>query len=122
MFGSEPKSEVGKLTGLELKGKLDRSEAIAVLDVREDHERNYCAIPLPATTRDLHIPMNEIPGRLDELRESVGSGPLVIYCHHGVRSMSVADWLTRQGFGGIHNLTGGIDAWSMAVDPDVPRY
>jgi rhodanese-related sulfurtransferase len=122
MFGFKSKPEVAALTAVELKEKLDRGEAITVLDVREDDERALCAIPMPTTSRDLHIPMNEVSGRLDDVRAAVGPGPLVVYCHHGMRSMNVATWLARQGIGGVHNLTGGIDAWSKGVDPDVPRY
>ena len=120
MFGSEP--GVATLTAVELKTRLDGGESITVLDVREDDERAFSAVPLPATARDLHIPMNLVPSRLDELRASAGQDPLVVYCHHGVRSMNVARWLVRQGLARVHNLTGGIDAWSQSVDPSVPRY
>jgi sulfur-carrier protein adenylyltransferase/sulfurtransferase len=49
-------------------------------------------------------------------------GPTVVYCHHGVRSRSVVDWLTRQNVARVFNLEGGIDDWSEVVDPTVPRY
>src|SRR3954452_18976068 len=86
---------VTQIDASELKNRLDRGEPIAVLDVREDDERAFCAIPLPPTARDLHIPMNDVPNRLDEVRAAVGSGPLVVYCHHGMRSLKVATWLAR---------------------------
>jgi rhodanese-related sulfurtransferase len=120
MFGSAP--VVGTITAVALKSRLDGGEALTVLDVREDDERAFSAIRLPTTARDLHIPMNFVSGRLDELRALVGHEPLVVYCHHGVRSMNVARWLVRQGMAGVHNLAGGIDAWSESVDPGVPRY
>jgi rhodanese-related sulfurtransferase len=122
MFGSGSRPEVGSLTVVELKDRLDRGASITVLDVREDHERAFCAIPLPPTARDLHIPMRAVTSRLDDLRATAGSDPIVVYCHHGVRSLSVADWLARQGVQGVYNLTEGIDAWSERVDPGVPRY
>ena len=83
--------------------------------------RDLCAIALPPSARDLHIPMGEITSRIDELRAAAGSEAVVVYCHHGVRSLSVASWLTRQGVSRVHNLTGGIDAWSQRVDPSVPQ-
>ncbi|MEO6031357.1 MAG: rhodanese-like domain-containing protein, partial [Burkholderiaceae bacterium] len=67
----------------------------------------------------LHMPMNEVPQRLDELD---ATQPVVCICHHGVRSAQVAAFLERQGFEATYNLVGGIDAWSMQVDPGVPRY
>lgn len=69
------------------------------------------------------IPMREVPGRLPEieaLAESTQS--LVVYCHHGVRSMNVANWLRQQGVENVQSMAGGIDYWSLAVDPGVPRY
>ena len=61
--------------------------------------------------------MRQIPSHLDELQAAVARGPLVVYCHHGVRSMAVAEWLAERGLAGILNLQGGIDAWSSEVDP-----
>jgi rhodanese-related sulfurtransferase len=120
MFGSVP--DVTTVTAVALKTRLDGGESITVLDVREDDERAFSAIPLPTTARDLHIPMSLVSSRLDDLRTSAGQDPLVVYCHHGVRSLNVARWLVRQGVARVHNLAGGIDAWSESVDPGVPRY
>jgi len=106
----------------ELKRRLDGGEALVVLDVREPVERDFCAIPVPPTARDLHIPMNALPGRLEEIREACRSSPLVVYCHHGVRSRQVTAWLSHSGIPGVANLEGGIDDWSVDVDPGVPRY
>ena len=113
---------VSQLSAGDLKGRLDRGEAVVLLDVREDHERDHCAISTPPNAIDLHIPMGQVPARLQELRAEVGSSPLVVYCHLGMRSMTVASWLVKRGLHDVHNLEGGIDAWSVAVDPDVPRY
>ena len=115
-------SGVSQLSASDLKGRLDRGEAVVVLDVREDHERDLFAIPTPPNATDLHIPMGQVPARLEELRAEVGSTPLVVYCHLGMRSMTVASWLVKRGLPDVHNLEGGIDAWSVAVDPDLPRY
>ena len=107
---------------LALKRRLDTGAPIAILDVREDHERAFCALPLPPTATDLHVPMNQVPAQLDALRAAATAAPLVVYCHHGVRSLMVARWLAAQGVTGVENLDGGIDAWSLGVDPSLPRY
>lgn len=85
-----------------------------VVDVREDWERGVAAIP-----GSRHIPMGEVPGRLDELP---ADRDIILYCHHGARSLSVARWLERQGYDRLSNLEGGIDEWSRQVDPEIPRY
>ena len=67
------------------------------------------------------IPMQDLPARLAEL-ESWRDKPIVVHCHHGMRSLKVAQWLREQGFSFAQSMTGGIDAWSTEIDPAVPRY
>lgn len=89
-----------------------------LLDVREPWEVQTAGIA-GAT----HIPMNQIPARVDEIAEAAAAGgEVVAFCHHGARSMQVALFLESRGVGPLHNLTGGINAWSTEVDPSVPRY
>ena len=88
--------------------------APVLLDVREPFERETARID-----PSLHIPMQEVPGRLVELPRD---RPLVVYCHTGVRSAMVAGFLEQHGFRQVANLRGGIDAWSCEVDDQVPRY
>ena len=114
--------EVGELTAQDLKARLDRGDPLTVVDVREDDERLYAAIALPEGVVDLHVPMGDVARRFDEIREASGGRPLVVYCHHGQRSMVAATWLARRGLEDVHNLEGGIDAWSRRVDPEVRRY
>jgi rhodanese-related sulfurtransferase len=104
------------LTAPELKAWLDDAARTApvVLDVREPWEVQTAALP-----QGVSIPMREIPARFDELD---ADQPVVVLCHHGARSMQVAYFLEHQGIAQVHNLTGGIDAWSVLVDPTVPRY
>ena len=66
--------------------------------------------------------MAQVPARFDDLRAAAESAPMVVYCHRGIRSMTVADWLTCRGVRDVHNLEGGIDAWSALVDPGLARY
>ena len=116
-------ADVAHISPADLKSRLDRGEPTVVLDVREDDERAYCALPVPPPSTDLHIPMGEIPARLDEIRAASGGNiPFIVYCHHGVRSMTVATYLAARGIPDLHNLDGGIDAWSARVDPALPRY
>jgi rhodanese-related sulfurtransferase len=110
------------LTPNELDARLASGEHLTVVDVREPVERSFCAIKLPPTVTDLHIPMGDVTSRLEEFRTAATLGPILVYCHHGVRSRMVVEWLSRQGVPGVLNLEGGIDDWSEAVDPGVPRY
>ena len=104
-----------------LKVRLDDAgQKFVLLDVREDEERDLCVITAPEGVLDLHIPMAQVPLRVDEL--ATLDGPIVVYCHHGVRSMVVARWLAGRGLLQLLNLEGGIDAWSAKVDPRVLRY
>jgi rhodanese-related sulfurtransferase len=119
---SAPLSGTDRISAEELKCRLDRGEPLVVLDVREDEERAFCALPVPSTAINLHIPIGQIPTRFDELERSAAKGPLVVYCHLGVRSRAVADWLLRQGVTQVVDVEGGIDAWSTRVDPSVRRY
>jgi rhodanese-related sulfurtransferase len=89
-------------------------EKPVLLDVREPWEYQRARIEGSQL-----VPMRDVPGRAAELDSS---RELVAICHHGGRSMQVAMFLEKQGFTRVHNLMGGIDAWSRAVDPAVPLY
>jgi rhodanese-related sulfurtransferase len=119
---AESRFGVGLLSPADLKQRLDDGRPLVLLDVREDDERGYCAIDAPAHATDLHIPMGSIQEAYERIREAAEAGPVVVYCHHGMRSMTVARWLAGRGLTGLHNLEGGIDAWSQGVDPAVRRY
>jgi rhodanese-related sulfurtransferase len=85
-----------------------------LLDVREPWEWNAARIEGAQ-----HIPMRELPSRMEELERG---RDLVAICHHGARSLQVAMFLEKNGFERVHNLQGGVDAWSRTVDPAVPLY
>jgi rhodanese-related sulfurtransferase len=99
---------------LEVKALLEAGAALRLIDVREPEEHAICRIEGAQL-----IPMGTVPLRLQELDDET---PLVIFCHHGVRSLSVVDWLRRQGVENCRSMAGGIDLWSLQVDPGVPRY
>lgn len=89
-----------------------------VLDVREPWEVNAASVR-PDGFELVTMPMHLVPVRLAELPQD---RPIAVLCHHGGRSMQVANFLLRQGFGDVANIAGGIDAWSLEKDPGVPRY
>jgi rhodanese-related sulfurtransferase len=66
------------------------------------------------------MPMGDVPSRAHT--ELDPDEPIIVLCHHGQRSLSVAMWLREQGFDHAQSLTGGIDAWSRTIDPNLPRY
>ncbi len=93
-----------------------------LLDVREPWELQAASVKEDGFVL-LAIPMREIPARLTELRAAHGSGlPIACLCHHGMRSLQVANYLAQGGFTEVVNIQGGIDAWSQQVDASVARY
>ncbi|MFZ5928299.1 MAG: rhodanese-like domain-containing protein [Acidobacteriota bacterium] len=88
-----------------------------LIDVREPHEHQISRIDGSEL-----IPMHTVPQRLQQLEAAADEKLLIVYCHHGVRSLSVVDWLRRQGVDQCVSLIGGIDLWSRQIDPQVPRY
>lgn len=99
-----------------VKARLDAGDDFLFLDVREQDEFDH--VSLNGSTL---IPMSEIQERLNEL-EPHKEKEIVVFCHHGVRSMQVTMWLAHQGFTTVKNMAGGIDVWSQTVDPTVKRY
>ncbi|HEX2568060.1 MAG TPA: rhodanese-like domain-containing protein [Polyangia bacterium] len=91
-------------------------ETLYLLDVRQPWEHDLAALP-----GSVLVPLGELPQRADELDPPPGA-LIVAYCHHGVRSLNAAALLERMGYERVVSLAGGIDAWSLAVDPSVPRY
>ena len=85
-----------------------------LLDVREPWEFQTCRIDGAAA-----MPMRTVPARLAELDPDL---PVVCICHHGARSMQVANFLEQHGFSEVSNLTGGIHAWALQVDNNMPTY
>lgn len=95
--------------------QLENREFV-LLDCREQDEFDFVHLP-----GCVLLPMSEIGGRLPELNE-LQTQTVVVYCHHGVRSSRVAQWLSSNGFSEVYNMAGGIDRWSLEVDPQLPRY
>ncbi|HEY2155484.1 MAG TPA: rhodanese-like domain-containing protein [Isosphaeraceae bacterium] len=113
---------VGHVTPEALNSRMASGEPVALLDVREPFERDLATIPRHAGVVELAIPMGDVPARMDDVARVAEDRHVIVYCHHGHRSMVVARWLAARGVGGLLNLDGGIDAWSTEVDPSTPRY
>ena len=105
---------IPQIQPIDLKRMLDSGEPVFLLDVRQPEEHAFCAIP-----GSVLIPLGELMARVEEV-EPAGAA-VVVYCHHGVRSLSGAAILRRAGIEAV-SLAGGIDRWSATVDETVPRY
>jgi len=98
----------------ELKARLNRGEKFLLVDVRHPWEHEICRIEgaelIPLAALGEHVARIE------------SAGEVVLYCHHGIRSLDAAVWLRGQGVEGARSMAGGIDRWSQEIDPAVPRY
>jgi rhodanese-related sulfurtransferase len=93
-------------------------QAVTLLDVRESWELQTASVV--ANGFELkHLPMNDTPARLTELDQS---SPIACLCHHGARSLRVAQFLVQNGFTNVVNVAGGIAAWAQTVDHNIPQY
>ena len=99
-----------------LQARWSAGETVGLLDVREPEELAVASVG-PAR----HIPLGSLMDRVGELEDWRDQNFAVI-CHHGVRSAHAVGYLRSVGFDGAENLNGGIDRWSVEVDPTVPRY
>jgi len=105
--------KVKQLSPGELKHRLAAGEKLAIFDVRTADERSRAKID--GTT------LLDAAGQR-VLEATSKDQPIVFHCHHGGRSQAAAEHFLKLGYSKVYNLTGGIDAWSLEVDPAVPRY
>jgi adenylyltransferase/sulfurtransferase len=105
---------IPEITPREVKKLMDEKQPFVLIDVREPHEFQICRIPGSTL-----IPLGEVPKRLHELDSAQ---EIVVHCRSGQRSARAVELLIKAGFRKIHNLKGGILAWSDQVDPSVPKY
>lgn len=102
------------MTVKDLQQKLAANEVTMLLDVREVAEHEAARIEGSQL-----IPLKLLPTRLADVPRE---GLVVVHCHHGGRSGQAVEYLLAQGYTNVFNLTGGIDAWSLEIDQNVPRY
>ncbi len=103
-------------TPRQLKAMRDRGDAFVLIDCRLPKEHALARIE-----GSLLLPLQELDVRWREI-EALREQPLVIHCHHGGRSLKMAMLLRQRGFRDVKSLAGGIDLWSLDIDPSVPRY
>lgn len=99
----------------QVKALQKRGDIFTLLDVREPWEVEKAQLEGAKT-----IPMGDIPTRAHQ--ELDPDEHIVVMCHHGVRSLTVTNWLRQQGFEKVQSMRGGIDGWARTVDPKVPLY
>ena len=90
-----------------------------LVDVREQEELSIASFP----SHVVHLPLSQSSQWIQKVPELLPSRSIVVICHSGIRSFNFGTWLIEQGWGyEVWNLEGGIDAWSIYIDPSVPRY
>ena len=103
-----------EITPAELKARLNSGEKVVLVDVREPWEHEICRIEGARL-----VPLGVLAASLNTLPDV---DEVICLCHHGMRSLDAAAWLRFQGFEKAKSLAGGIERWSLEVDPNVPRY
>ena len=106
-----------EITPQEVQRRLQAGDKLLLIDVREPGEFQLARI----ADSEL-IPMRTVPAELSRLDAQADDAPLIVFCHHGVRSLNVVHWLREQGVDACQSMAGGIDRWSLEIDPSVPRY
>ena len=99
----------------DLHARLGAGESIELIDCREPHEHEIVKLSGARL-----LPMGAIPAAAGEI--AALEGPVVVYCHHGMRSAQTAQWLREHGVPHAQSLAGGVDAWAERIDPSLPRY
>jgi len=111
---NEVEQNADEITVQQLKKMMDDKEDFVLLDVRENFERDICTIK-----DSLHIPMNKLETEFEILDKNKN---LVVYCHHGVRSLHSANFLKSRGYSKAKSLIGGINEWSSEIEPETTAY
>ncbi len=106
-----------EITPAEVKRRQEAGDRLFFIDVRQPEEYAICRIEGAEL-----VPMNTVPAALQDLEARADEGTLIVFCHHGMRSLNVVNWLRGQGVTECQSMAGGIDRWSTDVDSSVPRY
>ena len=103
-----------QISAKEVNERVGRGDKLLLVDVREQWEYDLSKIPGAKL-----IPLGTLPANLNTLLDA---DEVICYCHHGMRSLDAAVWLRQQGVESAKSMAGGIERWSVEVDPQVPRY
>lgn len=113
--GGQPEHpSIPDLSVQDIKTRLDAGESLVLLDIREPYELIFCHLE-----GAILIPMSEMRQRRQEIPRD---RPVIVFCHHGIRSVNLIDQLQTLGYTNLINMHGGIDTWSREIDPSIPRY
>lgn len=110
----QTKPSLPEISPQELRQKLDENQVLFLLDVREQSE--YDIVHLEGARL---VPLNTLPQHLDSIPSDK---EIVVYCHHGQRSLYATAYLQQNGYDDVKNLTGGIDQWAVEIDSTLRRY
>ena len=100
-----------EITPREVEDRRTAGEKLCLIDVREDSEWQSGRIEGANL-----VPMNSVPSRVLELKAQAEATPLIVYCHLGVRSLNVVQWLRRNGVENCQSMMGGIERWNTEID------
>jgi len=103
-----------EITPADVKARLEQGEKLVLIDVREPWEYALCRIEGAK-----HVPLGTLAASLETVPDV---DEVICYCHHGMRSLDAAAWLRFQGIERAKSLAGGIERWSIEIDPKIPRY
>jgi rhodanese-related sulfurtransferase len=109
-------NEVANLNPGEVQDRMATTDPPLLLDVREPEEWDICHLQQAIRISLTELP-EQAPGILTEKDR-----PIIVYCHHGVRSLHAAKWLVANGYEQVSHLAGGIDRWSRELNPSIPMY
>ena len=99
----------------DVKARIDAGENLLLLDVRQLEEYEVCHMD-----NTVLLPMGMVDRNLSRLKDREEA--IIVICHHGIRSLNVAAWLRDSGVLRVQSMAGGVDAWSLRIDPRMPRY
>jgi adenylyltransferase/sulfurtransferase len=103
-----------QISAKEVHARMARGDKLLLVDVREPWEFDLCHIANAKL-----IPLGALRTNVNTLLDAE---EVICYCHHGMRSLDAAVWLRQQGVESAKSMAGGIERWSVEVDPQVPRY
>jgi rhodanese-related sulfurtransferase len=103
-----------QISAKEVNERVGRGDKLLLVDVREQWEYDLSKIPGAKL-----IPLGALPASLNTLLDA---DEVICYCHHGMRSLDAVVWLRQQGVENAKSMAGGIERWSVEVDPQIPRY
>ena len=106
-----------EIAPVEVKRRVDSGEPTFLLDVREPVAHAIAQIAGAQL-----VPMGTVPVMLQQIEAAADDALVVVFCHHGVRSLNVVNWLREQGVESCQSMAGGIDRWSNEIDPTIARY